>query len=148
VCAVTITITAGIIAEAKSEDGFSAHIVKKRLSRTRKLKIRWRKQRGRKIIMKNRSLLILGLVALIGITSFVIARARGQQQAEKQFALLMKATGPEFFKKVEEPDGKQLVEKHFKKLQALTAQGVCIFSGHSLNTDESGFGIIVVRVDS
>ena len=98
--------------------------------------------------MKNRLLLVLALVALTGITSFVVPRAHGQQQTEKQFALLMKATGPEFFKKVEEPDGKQLVQKHFKKLQGLTQQGVCIFSGHSLNTDESGFGIIVVRVGS
>jgi len=98
--------------------------------------------------MRKRSLLVVALVALIGITSFLVPRARGQRQPEKQFALLMKATGPEFFKKVEEPDGKLLVEKHFKKLQSLTAQGVCIFSGHSLNSDESGFGIIVVRVDS
>ena len=98
--------------------------------------------------MKNRSLFVLVLVALIGITSFVVPRAHGWQQTEKQFALLMKATGPEFFKKTQEPEGMQLVNKHFKKLQALTEQGVVIFSGHSLNTDETGFGIIVVRAES
>jgi uncharacterized protein YciI len=60
----------------------------------------------------------------------------------------MKATGPDFFAKTQEPDGKQMVEKHLKKLQALTQQGVCLFSGHTLVTNESGFGIIVVNVQS
>ncbi|SRR6266496_1774179 len=98
--------------------------------------------------MKNRLLFLLALMVLIGTASFVLSFAHGRQQPEKQFALLMKATSPEFFKKTQEPDGKRLVDKHFKRLQALTQQGVCIFSGHSLNTDETAFGIIVVRVDS
>ena len=86
----------------------------------------------------------LGVAASVAFASFSVRR----QESQKQFALLMKATGPEFFKKTQDPDGKQLVDKHFKKLQALTQQGVCLFSGHTLVTDESGFGIIVVRVDS
>jgi len=99
--------------------------------------------------MKNRVLLLTAiLIVLVGVSFGVVSPATRQQPAEKQFALLMKATGPEFFKKTQEPDGKQLVEKHFKKLQGLTQQGVCLFSGHTLVTDESGFGIIVVRVDS
>jgi uncharacterized protein YciI len=99
--------------------------------------------------MKNRLLLILAAALLVLVASFVAATfARGPQQSQKQFALLMKAIGPEFFKRTQEPDGKLLVDKHFKKLQALTQQGVCLFSGHTLVTDESGFGIIVVRVDS
>ncbi len=98
--------------------------------------------------MRNRLYLVLTLVVLIGITSFVPLGVHGRQQTEKQFALIMKATGPEFFKKTQESDGMQLVSKHFQKLQALTQQGVCIFSGHSLNRDETGFGIIVVRADS
>jgi uncharacterized protein YciI len=88
--------------------------------------------------------LILVTVASAAFASF----GRRSQQQQKQFALLMKATGPEFFKKTQEPAGMQMVDKHFKKLQALTQQGVCLFSGHTLVTDESGFGIIVVRVDS
>ncbi len=99
--------------------------------------------------MKNRVLLLTAiLIVLVGVSFGVVSPATRQQPAEKQFALLMKATGPEFFKKTQEPDGKQLVDKHFKKLQALTQQGICLFSGHTLVTDESGFGIIVVRVDS
>jgi len=87
---------------------------------------------------------------LAAIGSFVVASLAntGPQPAQKQFALLMKATGPEFARKVEEPEGKRLVAEHFKKLLALTEQGVCIFSGHTTNAGDSGFGIIVVRAES
>ncbi|HEX6648908.1 MAG TPA: YciI family protein [Pyrinomonadaceae bacterium] len=86
----------------------------------------------------------LGVAASAAFASVIERR----QESPKQFALLMKATGPEFFKKTQESEGKQLVDKHFKKLQALTQQGVVLFSGHTLVTDETGFGIIVVRADS
>ena len=99
--------------------------------------------------MKHRLSIIVAAAVLIIATSLAVASfGRATQQSEKQFALLMKATGPEFFKTTQEPEGKQLVDKHFKKLQALTQQGVILFSGHTLVTDESGFGIIVVRANS
>ena len=100
--------------------------------------------------MRNQIRFLLGILFVIGIGSIVIASLANTrpQAAEKQFALLMKATGPEFAKKVEEPEGKKLVAEHFKKLQALTEQGVCIFSGHTTNAGETGFGIIVVRAES
>jgi uncharacterized protein YciI len=99
--------------------------------------------------MKHRLSIIIAGAVLSIVTSLAVASfGRAPQQSEKQFALLMKATGPEFFKKTQEPEGRQLVDKHFKKLQALTQQGVILFSGHTLVTDESGFGIIVARVDS
>lgn len=100
--------------------------------------------------MKNRLRFLLGLLFVIALGSFLlVSMANGRPQTdEKQFALLMKATGPEFAKKVEEPEGKRLVAEHFKKLQALTQQGVCIFSGHTTNGGDTGFGIIVVRAES
>ena len=93
--------------------------------------------------------LIAGLF-LLAIGSFVVASLANTrpQTAGKQFALLMKATGPDFATKVEEPEGKKLVAEHFKKVQALTAEGVCIFSGHTTNAGDTGFGIIVVRAES
>ena len=97
--------------------------------------------------MKHR-FLIWGVIVTLMATSFAFASFSARQESQKQFALLMKATGSEFFKKTREPDGQQLVDKHFKKLQALTQQGVVLFSGHTLVTDETGFGIIVVRADS
>jgi uncharacterized protein YciI len=99
--------------------------------------------------MKKRTLLLTAVLTVLVSLSFgVVSSAKRQQQTEKQFALVFKVTGPEFFKKTQEPDGKQLVDKHFKKLQALTQQGVCLLSGHTLVTDESGFGIVIVRVES
>jgi uncharacterized protein YciI len=41
-----------------------------------------------------------------------------------------------------------MVAAHFKKLQALTEKGVCIFSGHTTNLDDTGFGIIVAGTES
>ena len=97
--------------------------------------------------MKNRISVIAAAGVLVIVMSLaVVSFPRALQPPQKQFVLLMKATGPDFFKKTQEPQGRQLVEKHFKKLQGLTLQGVCLFSGHTLVTDESGFGIIVVRV--
>jgi len=99
--------------------------------------------------MKSRLTILIAAAALVVVTSFAVASfGRAPQQQQKQFALLMKATGPDFFKKTQEPEGKELVEKHFKKLQALTQQGVILFSGHTLITDERGFGIIIVRAES
>ena len=99
--------------------------------------------------MKNRLTILIAAAALVVVMAFAVASfGRAPQQQQKQFALLMKATGPDFFKKTQEPEGKELVEKHFKKLQALTQQGVILFSGHTLVTDESGFGIIIVRAES
>jgi len=99
--------------------------------------------------MKQRTLLLTAvLIVFVSLSFGVVSSAKRQQQTEKQFALVFKVTGPEFFKKTQEPDGKQLVDKHFKKLQALTQQGVCLLSGHTLVTDESGFGIVIVRAES
>lgn len=99
--------------------------------------------------MKNRILFASALIAILALACFgMVSLAQKREPSEKQFALLMKATGPEFFKKVEEPEGKRLVGEHFQRLQALTKQGVIIFSGHSLNQDDTGFGIIVVRAES
>lgn len=99
--------------------------------------------------MKNRILFALAMLVVIGLTSFgIVSLGHTQESQEKRFALLMKATSPEFFKKVAEPQGQRLVGEHFKRLQTLTKEGVIIFSGHSLNKDDTGFGIIVVRAES
>src|SRR5262245_39297262 len=100
--------------------------------------------------MRKQLRFLLAVMFLTGIGSFVVASLGNTRPpaAEKQFALLMKATGPDFAKKVEEPEGQRLVATHLKKLQDLTEQGVCIFSGHTTNAGDSGFGIIVVRAES
>jgi len=68
--------------------------------------------------------------ALFGISSI----ANNRQQPGKQFALMMKATGPEFVQKAQQPEGLRLIDEHFKQLQTLTQQGICIFAGRSIRT--------------
>lgn len=100
--------------------------------------------------MRNRMRILVALLFLVGIGSFVVASVANTspQPAQKQFALLMKASAPEFARKIEEPEGKRLIAEHSKKLQTLTEQGICIFAGHTTNLDDNGFGIIVVRAES
>ncbi|HYE57698.1 MAG TPA: YciI family protein [Rhodothermales bacterium] len=45
-------------------------------------------------------------------------------------------------------DDERLVGEHFRRLQRLTTDGVVLFAGRTLNTDESQFGLIVVEVDT
>ena len=45
-------------------------------------------------------------------------------------------------------DDERLVGEHFRRLQGLTTDGVVLFAGRTLNTDESQFGLIVVEVDT
>lgn len=99
--------------------------------------------------MRRRLSIMAAAVVAVGVASAAVASlGRTPHQSPKQFVLLMKATSADFFAKTQEPEGKQMVDKHLRKLQALTQQGVCLFSGHTLVTDESGFGIIVVNVQS
>jgi len=100
--------------------------------------------------MKNRLRFLLGLLFVAVMGSFLVesmATVR-PEPAEKQFALLMKVSGPEFARKIAEPEGQRLAAEHLKKLQALTEKGVCIFSGRTTNLADDGFGIVVVRADS
>ena len=46
------------------------------------------------------------------------------------------------------PEESAIVGAHFAHLQDLTARGVVIRAGRTLNTDESGFGIVVFNADS
>jgi uncharacterized protein YciI len=103
---------------------------------------------GEKIMKKRLSIFVAALILVAAASLAFASLGRRPQQQQKQFALLMKATGPEFARKVEEPEGQRLVTEHFKKLQTLTERGVCIFSGHTTNAGDSGFGIIVVRAES
>ena len=41
-----------------------------------------------------------------------------------------------------------IVGAHFAYLQDLTARGVIILAGRTLNTDESGFGVVIFNADS
>ena len=41
-----------------------------------------------------------------------------------------------------------IVGAHFARLQDLAARGIVILAGRTLNTDESGFGVVIFNADS
>ena len=43
------------------------------------------------------------------------------------------------------PEEDAIIGQHFAYLQGLTAQGVVILAGRTLNTDPSSFGIVIFR---
>jgi uncharacterized protein YciI len=46
------------------------------------------------------------------------------------------------------PEEAELVSQHFQRLQDLTAAGVVILSGRTLNTDPTNFGIVIFNADT
>ncbi len=42
----------------------------------------------------------------------------------------------------------QIVSEHFQMLQELCQSGVVILAGRTLNMDETGFGVVILEVDS
>src|SRR5262249_47483766 len=55
--------------------------------------------------------------------------------------LEMLTTGPT-------PEEAAIVAQHFAYLQDLAARGIVLLAGRTLNTDDSAFGIVILRVDS
>ena len=99
-------------------------------------------------IMNKRIPLALALIALIlaGLTAAVsVTRA---QQKQTLFIGLFKAKNPEFAKKGPRPEDMPVVREHLEYFQKLSADGVSLVAGHTLNHDESAFGIAIVRADS
>ncbi len=46
------------------------------------------------------------------------------------------------------PQEDETVSRHFDYLKALTERGTVILAGRTLNTDESGFGIVIFKAES
>jgi uncharacterized protein YciI len=46
------------------------------------------------------------------------------------------------------PEEAEIVSEHFAYLEQLTEQGVVVLAGRTLTTDESSFGIVILRADS
>jgi len=70
------------------------------------------------------------------------------QDQPKQFAGLFKASSPELRGKSAGPEEMAALRRHVEYLRKLADQGVLILGGHTLNHDESAFGIVIFRADS
>jgi len=86
------------------------------------------------------ALILAGLTAAVSVT-----RA---QQKQALFIGLFKAKNPEFARKGPRPEDMPLVREHLEYFQKLGADGISLVAGHTLNHDESAFGIAIVRADS
>jgi uncharacterized protein YciI len=98
--------------------------------------------------MMRRMLRMTALITLI-LTSFVAggSSAKGQQK-QSQFVGIAKPTNPDLFKKGPRPEDLPVFQQQAEYWQKLIEQGVCMVAGHTLNHDETAFGLAIVRADS
>jgi uncharacterized protein YciI len=98
--------------------------------------------------MTKRILLLCALLAIVG-AAFVTGRSLASgQKKETQFAGVFKAVRVDFVKNGPRAEDMPYLQQHVKYWLPLTDQGVCLAVGHTLNHDETAFGIAVVKADS
>ena len=103
------------------------------------------------------ALLMTGLASVDWRGALHVTHARVQPQEKsqkppqdqpKQFAGLFKASSRELRGQAPAPEEMAALRQHVEYLRKLADQGVLILGGHTLNHDESAFGIVIVRADS
>ena len=65
-----------------------------------------------------------------------------------QYLYKIQPTRQEMLSEGPTPEEEGVVGEHFTYLQELTARGLLILAGRTLNTDESSFGIVIFRAFS
>jgi uncharacterized protein YciI len=99
--------------------------------------------------MKHTRIAIVAVLTAILFTGLVTLNRPGRaQQKQTLFIGLFKAANPDFVKQGPSPADMPLLRKHVEYLQKLTDQGISVVAGHTLNHDESAFGIVILRTDS
>jgi uncharacterized protein YciI len=91
--------------------------------------------------------LIIIFAAVGSIAANFIVSATNQQSA-KHFAYVLRAKNPDYAHNGPRPEDIPTVQAHVKYLKGLIEKGTCVFAGHTLNEDETGFGIAVINADS
>ena len=92
----------------------------------------------------------MSVPVLIGVAMLAIVvgeRVVSSQQTPDAFACIYKVS-ENFQKNGPRPEDMPVLQGHVKYLRDLAEQGTSLFSGHTLNQDESAFGLLVVRADS
>jgi uncharacterized protein YciI len=70
------------------------------------------------------------------------------QKKEIKFVGVFKVTRSDFITKGPKPEEMPVLRAHVEYWQGQINQGVCLLAGHTLNKDESGFGLAIVQTDS
>jgi uncharacterized protein YciI len=88
------------------------------------------------------------LLASLAIGFVVYNSSASATQKPKQFIGLFKVARASFLKEGPKPEDMPAIKAHIEYWQKYTDEGVCQLAGHTLNKDESAFGLAVVRSES
>jgi uncharacterized protein YciI len=91
--------------------------------------------------------LLLSSVLILLATASAFADEPAQK-AELQFLYRIQPTRAALLTEGPTPEEQAIVAEHFNYLKDLTAKGVVVLAGRTLNTDESSFGIVIFRAES
>jgi uncharacterized protein YciI len=87
---------------------------------------------------------ILLPILVMSIAMVFVARAYTQTKPHL-FVGVFKVKSLDFLKNGPKPEEMPIIKKHMEYWQKLTDNGICLIAGHTLNDDESAFGLVVVR---
>jgi uncharacterized protein YciI len=98
--------------------------------------------------MRTRIMSVPFLIVVGVLAALAGGRIVNSQQPPATFAFVYKVSSQELRKSGPRPEDMPAFQGHVKYLRTLAEQGTSLFSGHTLNNDESSFGLLVVRADS
>ena len=91
------------------------------------------------------------LPVLVTVTTIIVALSgvlANNAQKSRQYVGVFKIAKAEFLKNGPKPEEMPILEQHREYWQRYTNDGTCLLAGHTLNNDETAFGIVVVRSNS
>ncbi len=98
--------------------------------------------------MRIKSGIWLGLGVLFVGSIVMASNGSAETKPEKQFTYRIQPARAEMLKSGPTKEEAAIVEEHFNYLKNLAAKGVIILAGRTLTTDESTFGIVILRAGS
>jgi uncharacterized protein YciI len=98
--------------------------------------------------MKRRRLMLSALLASLALGGVVYNSLASAAQQPKQFIGLFKVARANFLKEGPKPEDMPAIKAHVDYWQKYADQGLCQLAGHTLNKDDSAFGLALVRTES
>jgi len=88
------------------------------------------------------------LFAVLALAMIMGGRIANSQAPAQHFACVYKAAGQDLLKNGPRPQDMPILQDHVKYMKTLAEQGASVFAGHTLNHDETSFGLLVIKADS
>ncbi|HEY6805673.1 MAG TPA: YciI family protein [Pyrinomonadaceae bacterium] len=98
--------------------------------------------------MSRKIRLLLPLLVIFMTGSFAVYKSTAASENPKEFVGMFKVARANFLKEGPKPEDMPVLKAHLDYWQKYTDEGVCLLFGHTLNNDESAFGIVIVKADS